>query len=100
MSLRKSNRQWNSEIFWNLHSLGLRTKLTDVWFLNLRKQKQFIIPLIYSHILHQFTFLKLISEKLGIGFIPILQRRDRNILISTIMQTKNEHGKIDFVCQS
>lgn len=44
--------------------------------------------LIYSHILHKFTFLKFISEKLGIGFIPILQLRDRNILISTIMQNK------------
>ncbi len=39
------------------------------------------MPLIYSHILHQFTFFKLISEKLGIGFIPNLQLRDGNILI-------------------
>ncbi len=48
---------------------------------------------------HQFSFLKLITEKLGIVFIPILQLRDHNISISTIIQN-TEHGEIDFACQS
>lgn len=50
-------RQTSNEIQWsfyNLLSVSLRTKPTDVLLLNPRKQEQFIMLLNYSRILHQF----------------------------------------------